>query len=450
MIPANELRAWCQGQAIDLDDAPTSAASVDFGRWQVVPPAFVLRPSNIDQLCSCMRFLAEQRQPYVFRGAAHSSGGQTLLASGLVIDLGQLSRVLGDDPHREEITVEGGMTWRALLEHLAVQGRRPLGLTSCFDATVAGTVAVGGFCDTTHLYGLLTAAVRSLQLVTPDGTLHQVYPGDPLFDYSLAGRGQLGAIAAITLRTLRRPIGLTIRSVTWPSLADLLRDSLVIAQLGLYEFLRSRLFFRDGGWHGQAMFGHFSERDAAVPPAVEIDALRPDSLSELGQVPLHEYLHEDTPPAWPYACPAVEVALPVPRGLAIWERLAQHLHDHGLVPFLDHGIAVMLVPRQATVLAPLPDADYSFLVAIRPRIPPQEVQRYLPSLRQLSALAIQEGGCLYLMSVEPEREVLRQQYGERWQRWCAVKDAVDPLGLCCPGLLRPLASPGRLPVATDP
>ena len=59
----------------------------------------------------------------------------------------------------------------------------------------------------------------------------------------------------------------------------------------------------------------------------------------------------------------------MPRGLAIWERLAQHLHDHGLVPFLDHGIAVMLVPRQATVLAPLPDADYSFLVAIRPRIP---------------------------------------------------------------------------------
>ena len=204
--------------------------------------------------------------------------------------------MLGDDPHREEITVEGGMTWRALLEHLAVQGRRPLGLTSCFDATVAGTVAVGGFCDTTHLYGLLTAAVRSLQLVTPDGTLHQVYPGDPLCSTIrwLAADSWVRSRRS-RLRTLRRPIGLTIRSVTWPSLADLLRDSLVIAQLGLYEFLRSRLFFRDGGWHGQAMFGHFSERDAAVPPAVEIDALRPIRSQSWGRCHSTSTLHEDTP-----------------------------------------------------------------------------------------------------------------------------------------------------------
>ena len=88
MIPANELRAWCQGQAIDLDDAPTSAASVDFGRWQVVPPAFVLRPSNIDQLCSCMRFLASSGNPMSFGEPRIAQGGQTcsLLAWSLIWD----------------------------------------------------------------------------------------------------------------------------------------------------------------------------------------------------------------------------------------------------------------------------------------------------------------------------------------------------------------------------
>lgn len=436
MSPSHVLYDWCQAHAVVIDAPPSDNACVDFGRWQVAVPACVLRPQSVAQLCDCMRFLQQQQQPYVFRGAAHSSGGQSLLAGGVVIDLGQLRRVLHDDPDHDQITIEGGMTWRALLDYLAQQGRRPVGLTSCFDATIAGTVAVGGFCDTTHLYGLLTAAVLSLQIVTPDGTLHHVHPGDPLFDFSLAGRGQLGAIAGVTLRTLRRPIGLTIRSVTWPTLADLLRDALVISQLGVYEFLRSRLFYRDGGWHGQAMFGHFSEPGTKTPPEVEIDALRPDSLSELGHVPLHEYLHEETPAAWPYACPAVEVALPLPGGVAVWERLAAHLLAHGLVPFLDHGIAVMLVPRQTAVLAPLPDADYSFLVAIRPRILPENVQQYLPSLRQLAELAGECGGSLYLMSVEPSLTTLQKQFGARWPRWRALKDSVDPQGLCCPGLLR--------------
>jgi FAD/FMN-containing dehydrogenase len=436
MIAAQALCSWARQHGISIEDPPSEAASIDFGRWKVAVPSSVVRPETAAQLCLCIRFLAQHQQPYVFRGAAHSSGGQTLLTGGVVIDLGRLQRVLHDDPDREQITVEGGMTWRALLDHLAQQGRRPVGLTSCFDATIAGTVAVGGFCDTTHLYGLLTAAVLSIDLVTPDGSLHHVGPGEPLFEYSLAGRGQLGAIAAVTLRTLRRPLGLTIRSVTWPSLSDLLRDSLVVSQLGLYEFLRCRLFYREDAWRGQAMFGHFSESAQAAAPAVEIDALRPDSLSELGQVHLHEHLHEETPPTWPYACPAVEVALPLPDGLRIWERLAQHMHEHGLVPYLDHGIAVMLVPRQSAVLAPLPNADYSFLLAIRPRILPAEVGRYLRSMRQLAQLAVEAGGSLYLMSVEPSHELLRRQFGDRWSRWQALKQAVDPHGLCCPGLLQ--------------
>lgn len=435
MLTNAQLAEWSTQSGVTVQSPVAADSCVDFGRFMQASPSFLLRPPTREKLASSMKVLAAAAVPYVFRGAAHSSGGQTLPKSGAIIDMTALDRVLHDDPDLEEITVEGGMTWLALLDYLAAQGRRPLCLTTSFAATVAGTIAVGGFGDTTHLHGMVTASVTAMSLVTPDGQEHSLRPGDALFDYSLAGRGQLGAVAAVTLRTLRRPIGLALRSITWPTLADLLRDSLVCAQLGQYEFYRSRIFFNQGHWLGQGIIGHFIDPRSSEMVRVDFDALRPNTYSEPGRVPLREYLDECLNQRIDYACPAVEVTLPIPAGVSIWPQLAESLIAGGILPYLQHGIAIMLVPRQSAPLAPLPDADYSFIVAIRPRVPLDDVARVVPYMRDLARRAISAGGSLYLMSVEPELDLIRRQFGDRWSTWLSLKRSVDPQGLCCPGLL---------------
>jgi cytokinin dehydrogenase len=430
-----QLREWAQRTGVAVrQDAGTSA--VDYGRWRTASPAFILTPKNQAGLGECLRMLRAAGIPYMLRGAGHSSGGQTLIDGGAVIELHRLCRVIRDDPAAEEITVEGGISWLALLRHLVPQGRRPQSVTTSFRATVAGTVAAGGFGDTTHLTGLVTASVARLVLFTPDGVRHEVSPGDPLFDYSLAGRGQLGVIAQVTLKTLRRSLGIAIRRAIYNSLTDLLRDALVIAELRLYEFLRARLYWNDGRWVAHALFGHFiDEAGARQPLRVDIDALRPAEISEPSAVGLYEYLQEDADDEPDFACPAVEFALPLPDGVESWGPLGAQMVETDLVRYLKHGISVMVVSRQAAPLAPLPDSPYSFLTAVRPQVPVEEVAAVLPHVRSLGKSAIAAGGRLYLISVEPEASLLRAQFGAHGERWAALRRTLDPDGRCNPGLL---------------
>ncbi len=429
-LPA--LSLWASHQGIP-QPAPLQAAQ-DFGRCQIALPALVLQPQDEAQLVDCVRQLAERGQPYTLRGAGHSSGSQPLSDGGVILDITRLCRILQDDPQGETITVQGGASWLQLVNHLEPQGRRPLCLTTGFRATVAGTLAVGGFGDTTHLHGLVISGVLALVLLTPDGTRHSVRRGDPLFEYALAGLGQLGIILEVTLRTLRRPIGLIIKSASWFSVPDYLRDALVIAELGLFEFLRARTFFLDGRWVAQSIFGHLVDTDAP-DPEVDIEPLRPAAVSEPGRVLLQEHLREDKEDKWPYACPALEVAFALPEGAALWPRFAQRIVETGLVRYLDHGAAIMLVPRQSAPLAPVPPSDYSFLVALRPQLPPDEVAALLPAIRTLGQEALAMGARLYRMSVEPDQKLVNAQYGAALATWQSLKRAVDPRGLCNPGLL---------------
>src|SRR5690606_29357501 len=124
--------------------------------------------------------------------------------------------------------------------------------------SVAGTLSTGGFGDTSHLAGLVIRSIDALTLVAPDGTQQELHRGDELFHYVLAGRGQLGAIADVTIRTVRKPLRLAVRHVRWGSLHDFVRDSAMVARHRLYEYVRARLFWaRDE--YVEAAVGNFVE-----------------------------------------------------------------------------------------------------------------------------------------------------------------------------------------------
>jgi cytokinin dehydrogenase len=421
----------------DAFDRLAADPRFDFGRLERGTPAMVVRPETIDQLAGALRELATRRVPYKLRGAAHTAGGQVLIDGGAVVDLTGLDRIVADDPAGETITIEGGATWLAVAEHLHRQGRRPLALTDHLRTTVAGTLSVGGFCDSSHRHGLQLATVTALTLVTPDGGRHRLGPGDELFRFALGGLGQLGAIAEATIRTERRPPILAARLLRWYRVADYVRDAQIIVADGLYDFVRARLVWPDGGTraHVDATVGDFVD---AVPERAPVPAaLRPSLASNLEAVDLMAELRADLLAGWTWSTAAVEVVLPLPGGARLWPELEAAIVAAGIPAHLRRGAGTTVVPcRPRLPLAPLPRSPTGWMIALRPRAARDQAVALLPALRALADRALAAGGAIYRVGAERlTRDQLATQHGDALDRLLALKAALDPDDLCNPGLL---------------
>ena len=90
-------------------------------------PLAVLRPATIDALQAALQALAGTGVPLVPRGGGMSYTGGYLAAlpGSLLVDLTRLDRVLEVNLEDMYVTVECGITWRALDEALAPHGVRP-------------------------------------------------------------------------------------------------------------------------------------------------------------------------------------------------------------------------------------------------------------------------------------------------------------------------------------
>jgi len=466
----NEPRSWCQREAAELhraypsrgrsqealafwtrelgvpsllgrdaarmpDDFPTSP-NIDFGKFLKKVPEVVLRPRDQAQLAECLQMCARRRMPMVVRGAGHSSGGQALADRGALIDLRWLKRIIAEDQHDNRIRIESGLWWLELCGHLRPQGRRPLVLTDNWRSTVGGTLAVGGFGDASHREGLQIAGVRELMVMTVDGTRHRVRPGDDLYDWSLAGRGQLGIITEILLETTERGYELDARVLGWPSLDHFVEDARIIVAEGRFDWLRARLNWRPGAPVGAAA-GHLGK---GLTRAADFTGLGA-SQGQSDTIDLYDKSAESPDGRWSLACPGVEVIVPGDAaGVAAVHEINRRISGSELARYLPRGSSIMALSgrdAQHFPMAPLPAHDLVLMLAVRPEIPTLEVARYLPLLRGIADLALDAGGKVYLMGLEPTRpRWLEAQLGkERYQRLVALKAKWDPDHLLNPGLV---------------
>ena len=426
--------AWPEDYVRDPNDFHANPC-IDFGRVVVRQPRFVLSP-RADQLVECITMLRDRAIPYHVRGAGHSSGGQPLSDGGAVIHTARMSRIVEDRSDAEQIVVEGGAWWLSVIEHLHSQGRRPVVLTGNPRVSVAGTLAVGGFGDTTHLQGLAIRWIDALTLIAPDGTEHRLQRGDELFQYVLAGRGQLGVITNATIRTVRRPSRLALRYVRWASLRDFVRDSAAIAKHRLFEYVRARLQWAQHEVVDAAL-GHFVESAPDSDPAH--DVIRPLSSTTMPLRDSYADLRRDPQgDEWKLPTPAMEIALPLPEALDIWPRIRREVLSGGLEPYLSRGSSVMVVPAERELpLAPVTNRPSTLLIVLRPEVPAARAPDVLPTLRKIGEIALASSGRIHLMSIELESpRFVERQFGEATgARFRALKAKLDPKGLCNPGLL---------------
>jgi xylitol oxidase len=104
----------------------------------------------------------------------------------------------GIDGERGVVRVAGGVRYGTLAERLARDGWALATMASLPHISVAGAVATGthGSGDRT---GSLAAAVRSVELVDPDGEVRRVGRGDPDFAGYVVSLGALGVVTHLTL-----------------------------------------------------------------------------------------------------------------------------------------------------------------------------------------------------------------------------------------------------------
>lgn len=164
---------------------------------QLCAPSSIVRPTSEAELADVVAQAAKRGERVRAVGSGHSFT-DCACTDGVMLDLTGLQRVVGSDPEKNLVTVEGGAKLRQLGPQLERLG---LGLENQGD--VDPQSITGATSTATHGTGLrftnLSANIVSLRLVTAGGEVLSLSEGD---DY-LAARVAVGALGIISQVTLR-------------------------------------------------------------------------------------------------------------------------------------------------------------------------------------------------------------------------------------------------------
>ena len=177
------------------------------------PPELVLLPRRTEHVAQAVRLLAENKIPFVPRGAGTGLAGGTVSPPGAVmIGLNRLTRIRRIDLRNRFAEVEAGVVNLKLNNQLAPHGYQfapdPSSQMAC---TIGGNTATNAGGPHTLKYGVTANHVLGLELVMPDGEV--VRTGDAsggsagldLTGLIVGGEGTLGIVTAVTVRLTRLP-----------------------------------------------------------------------------------------------------------------------------------------------------------------------------------------------------------------------------------------------------
>jgi FAD/FMN-containing dehydrogenase len=210
----------------------------------------IVRPRDLDELAAALAHARDTGTSVSIAGGRHAMGGQQFGEASVLIDTGALDRILDLDLDRGIVTVEGGILWPALLEHLNLFQDR-WGIVQ--KQTGADRLSLAGALScNAHGRGLtlkpIVDQVEAFDLVDHTGTVRtcsrEKHPD--LFRLAIGGYGLFGIITRVQLRL--RPRVKVQRIVTLGETRNIL------------ERFEERI--REGYLYGDFQFATDSTRDS--------------------------------------------------------------------------------------------------------------------------------------------------------------------------------------------
>jgi FAD/FMN-containing dehydrogenase len=184
------------------DPATLTTYGDDFGHVVHHVPVAVLKPGSVQDVVRAVRFCLEHRIHVAARGLGHSTGGQSQVQGGLVIDSTTLDAIatIGAD----RVHVQAGVKWIDLIAKTIPLGLMPPVLTGFTGLSIGGTLSMGGVGPASFLHGAQVDNVIELEVVTGEGLLVACSADNhtALFDAVRGGVGQYGIIVGATLPLL--------------------------------------------------------------------------------------------------------------------------------------------------------------------------------------------------------------------------------------------------------
>jgi FAD/FMN-containing dehydrogenase len=251
LAPIDALRALLGDDNVITDTGELSFYSTDVYRRATIDAEMVIRPGDAEELAAAVKICTEAGLVVIARGGGLSYTGGYLPVRGqsVIIDTLRMARVIEINATDMYVTVECGLTWKALLAQLAPLGLRTpyFGPMSGYGSTVGGALSQGSVFLGSTQYGTTADSVLSVDVVLADGStvstgsaggVHHPSPffrnyGPDLTGLFLHDSGALGIKAKATLRLITAPEQSGAISFTFGSATDLLTAMSQVSRRGL-------------------------------------------------------------------------------------------------------------------------------------------------------------------------------------------------------------------------
>jgi len=190
-----ELRSSLRGEVIDRNHPDYDRARKVWNGLIDRHPAAIARCAGTADVVQVVRIVREHRPPVSIRGGGHQVAGSAVCDAGLVIDLSTMKGVQVD-PGARSVRAQGGVTWGELDRETQAFGLATTGGEVSMTG-IAGFTLGGGLGMLMRAYGLACDNLRSIQIVTPDGTVRTA-SSDEHPDLFWAARGGGRGLGVVT------------------------------------------------------------------------------------------------------------------------------------------------------------------------------------------------------------------------------------------------------------
>jgi L-gulonolactone oxidase len=182
----------------------------NWARNQSCAPAAIEEPRSVLEIVEAVRRARAAGQPVKVVGSGHSFT-DAACTDGRLLSIDALDRVVAVDHDAGTMTVEAGITIRALNQELAGRGLALRNLGDIDRQTLAGATSTGTHGTGARLGGLATF-IRGMELVTADGEMLRCSADEEpeVFHNARVGLGALGVVTKLTLACVP---GFTLRHV---------------------------------------------------------------------------------------------------------------------------------------------------------------------------------------------------------------------------------------------
>jgi len=456
-LDVQELRSSVKGQVL-TEEAALAAVSGDFGRTKFKTPWAILRPADARDIVAALAFARKHGIAVSTRAQAHTQTAQALNEGGILIDINSLGKMLAVDRREMTATVQAGVVWRDLLEHLYPMGLVPPTLTNNLGVTIGGTLSVAGLGVASFRYGAQGDQALELEVVTGAGEILEcsAVANADLFDCVRSGLGQFGVITRAKLRLRAFQPNVRMLFLLYDDLGAFMKDAVTLMGEPRLDHLESWCVPAPMGFKtlpgGQKQA--FAQWFLPLHATVEFDAAPPDDARILSGLSYYRIAHAENRTLldfvnrleplfaiwkragyWANTHPWMECILPWDTAAAYIEAILAEMPPQAL-----GGGHILLWPSSGrTSSIPLfmkPDADWVMGFGILPGVPPQFLDIALPRLDQASDLSMAMSGKRYLSGyINFDKERWRLHFGDKWADVCAAKRKYDPDGLLNPGFI---------------